>query len=44
MFYGLLRSNLQGGGIFPIYEEEIHEEVEKRLPLLKGKKYNVSIL
>ncbi len=43
-FYGTLRvRNLWGGGIFPITEQEIASEVEKRLPFLKGKKYTISL-
>lgn len=43
-FYGTLRvRNLWGGGGFPITEQEIASEVEKRLPFLKGKKYTISL-
>ena len=41
-FYGTLRvRNLWG--VFPITEQEIASEVEKRLPFLKGKKYTISL-
>lgn len=41
MYYGKLKSTLGGWGVFPYKEEEIKDEVELRLPYLKGKKYNI---
>ncbi len=42
-FYGTLRVRNLWGGAFPITEQEIASEVEKRLPFLKGKKYTISL-
>ena len=40
-FYGTMRMKNLWGGVFPLTEEEIRNEVERRLPSLKGKKYTV---
>jgi len=42
-FYGTLRVRNLWGVVFPITEQEIASEVEKRLPFLKGKKYTISL-
>ena len=42
MWYGRLRTDIWGG-IVPIWQEEITAEVERRLPYVRGKKYQVKL-
>lgn len=42
-FYGTLKMRYLGGILFPLSEEELREEIEKRLPYLAGKEYRIML-
>lgn len=41
-FIGTLKINNRWRGIVSVTDEELSEEIEKRLPTLRGKKYSIA--